>query len=303
MIQNRVSELQHNVQQLLGRCMLRFQQYERLMKAILANHEISGSIDAIDTAHARQAAKFSGKSLGQLTNALFQTYIVHSEAEPNHLPANKVPIDRPSITIRSSIEMPVDHWHETKTAIEELVALRNDLVHHLIERFDVWTEDGCVKAENHLEYCYKRINVHCDELSDWAQRMNDARAISASFAQSEVFYDVIVNGIAPDGTFDWPDTGIVRALREASDKLSISGWTELAAARTWLAEHHADQTPQKYGCRTWPQVLHESKCFRLAYKANENCQKIAWFQPRNELNRTGRTSQRQITHTPASTSD
>jgi hypothetical protein len=34
--------LQREVQRLLGRCLLRLQQYERLMKAIVAHHDISG---------------------------------------------------------------------------------------------------------------------------------------------------------------------------------------------------------------------------------------------------------------------
>lgn len=202
MTQDRVPELQRNVQRLLGRCMLRLQQYERLMKALLASHEISGSTDTLAAQHERQVEKFSGNSLGQLTKVLFQTYIVSNYAEPNLLAAQKLPLDRTSMTLRHSIEMSDERWRETKAAIEELVAMRNDLVHHLIERFDVWTENGCVEAEKHLTHSYERINKHCEELSAWAQSMNDARAISASFAQSDAFYDAIVNGIAPDGTFD-----------------------------------------------------------------------------------------------------
>lgn len=37
---NALQPLQRDVQRLLGRCLLRLQQYERLMKAIVAHHEI-----------------------------------------------------------------------------------------------------------------------------------------------------------------------------------------------------------------------------------------------------------------------
>jgi hypothetical protein len=50
---NALQPLQQDVQRLLGRCLLRLQQYERLMKAIVAHHEISGpahSLEAIRTA-------------------------------------------------------------------------------------------------------------------------------------------------------------------------------------------------------------------------------------------------------------
>lgn len=36
-------------------------------------------------------------------------------------------------------------------------------------------------------------------------------APAAEFVQSDVFHDLVVNGIAPDGTVDWPAAGIVRA--------------------------------------------------------------------------------------------
>jgi hypothetical protein len=50
--------------------------------------------------------------------------------------------------------------------------------------------------------------------------------------------------IAPDGSFDWPATGMVRALREAMESLGSKGWTRLEDARTWLAAHHSEQTPR-----------------------------------------------------------
>ena len=41
-------ELQREVQRLLDRCMLRLQQYEQLMKAILARHELAGSVKPLE---------------------------------------------------------------------------------------------------------------------------------------------------------------------------------------------------------------------------------------------------------------
>ena len=39
---------QRDVQRLLGRCLLRLQQYERLMKAIVAHHDLSGIAHALE---------------------------------------------------------------------------------------------------------------------------------------------------------------------------------------------------------------------------------------------------------------
>ena len=42
-IDEALQTLQREVLRLLGRCLLRLQQYEQLMKAIVAHHEISAS--------------------------------------------------------------------------------------------------------------------------------------------------------------------------------------------------------------------------------------------------------------------
>ena len=39
---------QRDVQRLLGRCMLRIQQYERLLKAMLAHHEVDGPVETLE---------------------------------------------------------------------------------------------------------------------------------------------------------------------------------------------------------------------------------------------------------------
>jgi len=46
--------LQREVQRLLGRCLIRIQQYERLIKAIVAHHDISGPAHALDVGAGRK---------------------------------------------------------------------------------------------------------------------------------------------------------------------------------------------------------------------------------------------------------
>ena len=99
----------------------------------------------------------------------------------------------------------------------------------------------------------------------------------ASFVQSDTYQNLVVHGIAPDGTVDWPYAGIVRALREAADALAVDGWVLLDDAVSWIVERHTEQVPEKYGCRSWPQVLHESRLFRLEYRDDATGRKHAWF--------------------------
>lgn len=272
--------LQKEVQRLIGRCMLRLQQYERLMKTILAHHELAGPVETLVAQRSAHIEKFSDKTLGTLVKALFETYAVGAGCERELLPEDKVPNDRISVAIGCQVTMEPDQLTRTRAAVEELVAMRNEIVHHFIERFDLWSNDGCVAAVRHLETCYERIDLRHGELAAWARGMDEARSIFASFVQSEIFHDMVVDGIAPDGRFEWSGSGIVTVLREAARSMSEDGWTRLDRALAWITSSHPEQTPAKYGCRTWRQVLSESRLFDVAYRVADDGRKAAWFRER-----------------------
>ena len=272
--------LQRDVQRLLGRCMLRTQQYERLMKAMLAHHELAGPVETLAGQRSTRIKKLSDKSLGTLVKALFETYVVPDGFERDLLPEGKVSTDRPSMAFSFRMSMALDKWAQTKEAVEDLVAMRNDLVHHLIDRFDLWSEEGCVAAAQHLNNSYERIDQNYLELVEWATSMEKAREAAESFANSPAFYERTVNGIAPDGSFDWSNSGMVRALRQAVEVNDTEGWARLDEVRTWLGDHDSEQTPEKYGCRSWPQVVSESRLFDLQYRTSFDGCKEAWIRER-----------------------
>lgn len=274
-------ELQQNVQLLLGRCLLRIQQYEVLLKAILANHELVGPVDTLSAQQAARADKLARKSMGFLVEALFETYVVPNGFERELLNGDKAPTDRISVAMAFRMEMVAEDRERTKAAIEELVELRNQLIHHLIERFELWTDTGCIDAARHLEESYSRIDQHFLQLTEWAKSLEGARAMAAQVAQSPAFQDMVLNGVTPDGSFDWLDAGIVRVLREAAKEVATGGWSRLELARAWIADTHPEQVPERYGCRTWKQVLHESGQFELQYRV-ETGRRVAWYRELGE---------------------
>lgn len=99
--------------------------------------------------------------------------------------------------------------------------------------------------------------------------MEQARQLAASFMQSPAYHDLVVNGIAPDGIVDWAAAGCVRALREAVAALALDGWASVDAAADWFSARYPDQSPEKYGYRTWHQVIHESRRFDLYYREGD----------------------------------
>lgn len=270
---------QHEVQRLLGRCLLRLQQYERLLKAMIAVQKLSGTPETLPHALDARQAEVSDKTLGTLVGRLMGDYIMKeggdlSDDTPNH------PGDSIHFAFRMQLNLPAESYEALKADLRELVTLRNTLVHHFIELHDLWTVDGCLRAQDALTRSYAEIDRHFEQLGTFAVHMDEARKAHAEVMQSPQFLDMVVNGIGPDGQIHWPVAGIVGALRKAFRELSIDGWVNLDAAARWVSEHQPEQTPQKYGCSRWRQVIHESGQFELR-RFTHNGQFGAWFRERS----------------------
>jgi arginine repressor len=76
MVEQTGPESQREVQRLLGRCLLRLQQYERLLKALIARREISGAVHEIESRLAERAAEVEKLTLGSLMKSLFGEVVV-----------------------------------------------------------------------------------------------------------------------------------------------------------------------------------------------------------------------------------
>jgi hypothetical protein len=264
-VDNGLEVLQHEVQRKLGRCMLRLQQYERLLKAMVAGMALEGPLEQLQATRAGQVASASGKSLGTLVRMFTGGHLTlapsECEKEPGDTSSGAQSADVAWASMRFSISMSPERYAQTTAGLAELVALRNDLVHHLIERFDISDENGCRAATMHLESCYEKIDGHCQLLKTWATGVAESQALASSYWQSKAFEDAFVHGINPDGSVCWPGSSIVECLREAETACQVDGWTSLDAAIVYISRAAPDQVPSRYGCKTWRQVLKKYEQF------------------------------------------
>ena len=257
--------LQREIQGLLGRCLLRLQQYERLIKAIVAHHEIAGPPHALEAIRVARVNETARKTLGTLVGDLLGSYVVTNEVGTSLKIAANSPEETDSFSFRTHLGLSDADFARTENELKELVLLRNNLVHHFIDQHNLWSLDGCRDAHAALVAAYSRIGQHFEELRGWAEHMEQCRRLAAAFVQSDEFRDLVINGIAPDGTVDWLAAGIVRALREAAVELAVDGWVSIAEAGRWISERFPEQVPAKYGCSSWRQVVHESQAFEIRY--------------------------------------
>ncbi|MBY4721312.1 OST-HTH/LOTUS domain-containing protein [Ralstonia mannitolilytica] len=250
------------------------------MKALVAHHEIAGPAHALESIRAERIADTAGKTLGTLVGQLLGSYVVTGDADTLDEIAARAPSDTISFGMRMQLSMSADDYAWTESDLKELVLLRNSLVHHFIDQHDLWSLEGCQGAHDALVAAYSRIDQHFEQLRGWAEHMDQVRRLTAEFVQSDAFHDLVVNGIAPDGTVDWSAAGIVRELQDAAGALAVDGWTPVALAGRWIADRHPEQLPAKYGCSSWRQVVHEPRLFELRYREVDG-QRAAWYRAKD----------------------
>ncbi|MHC8362664.1 OST-HTH/LOTUS domain-containing protein [Pseudomonas sp. LS2P72] len=271
-----VPAIQHIVQRKLGRCLLRLQQYERQLKAIVAHGELSGPADRLPIIREQKVACVQNKTMGTLMGMLTENFLTPPLPNEEESQTEADVGEQIWLRYRYQLEMPAEHYEAMKADLKELVDLRNKLVHHFIERFDLWSESGCQAADGFLEESYDIINRHCLNLRSWAKTIDVARTEMASFIQSQAFEDVF-DGIRVDGSVNWPGSGICSCLREAETKLAEGGWTRLEAAIRWMGSAYPEQTPKRYGCSRWRHALHESRQFEIRKSKADNERTAVWY--------------------------
>lgn len=248
----------------LGRCMLRLQQYECLTKAILADSKLSGSVDTLQARRQARIDEFKTLTLGQLVKQMQVSYLLPSAGDGAQVTAEPpLGLTQVWMSFRSSMQLDPATLATTVQAMQELVELRNGLVHHLLEQFNIWTFDGCAAAAAHLDQSYDRIDRHMLELVAWATAMDEASRYHAGFMQSNAFMDFLLSKDDPAILPLNGESPIVVHLKQAEQALAISGWAWLNDAIAYIAKSTKDEVPSRYQCKNWRQILQRSGVFEL----------------------------------------
>ncbi len=222
---NFLLDLQRTVQRKLGRCLLRLQQFEILLKSLVAHHDIAGPPARLQAIRDAQVASVQKQTLGTLVGMLTDSYLTPSQAEDAACEDESGDGGRLWVRFRSQIEVDPERYESMKTALKELVDLRNELVHHFLQRFNIWEVDGCTAADAHLDASFETIDGHFLTLRGWAQSMQEAWANMSSFISTPAYRDLLVDGIWPDGSVNCPTSKVVACLWEAECRFATNGWT------------------------------------------------------------------------------
>ena len=267
---------QRQVQRWLGRCMLSLQQSERLLKALLHHSDVTAihsgrggeGAAAFEVNRAFEKKQLASMTLGSLVTAFFDG--VSSDGE---IPAGKrkqpdLPDDRFSIRTRFQWSMPPRNLEALQSSMREMVLLRNEWVHHLVDRFDLTSLDGCVQALGNLQAGYDKAERFRIELQGVAKAWAEASESMAAFYASPQGSALLLGGKVP-----LEATPLLNALRDAVQGSAtvgdVAGAVLFSEVLEKLHSLHPNEKPENYGYASWPQVIHESGVFGMVRRDPE----------------------------------
>ena len=272
------------MQRRVGRHLFRLQQYERVFKALWVDQEGAGTPSAwMQTRNAR-LIEIRTKTRGQTRDKLMGSFFRaegHEADDSESTPAATAPSGSIHLAFRQHVAMPHEAYAQFLEDTKSLVSLRNELVHHLLEKHDLSIPDGREACIAYLQECLEVVGLRRAELLSICEANIKAREELAAWTKTKEFENLLVHGILPDGSFSWEGTGIVGWLRVAANALSRpDGWTPLDRAIEHITAGNRDQEPKVYGCVSWQQVLTESRLFEFRYERSESRRKEGLYRPR-----------------------
>jgi hypothetical protein len=256
--------------------MLSLQQSERLLKALLHDAHVttihSGregeGAAAFEVSRAFEKKQLASMTLGGLVSAFFNGIATNSEMPAGKRNEQDLPDDRISIRTCRQLSMSPESLEAFQSSMREMVLLRNEWVHHLVDRFDLTSLDGCAQALECLQAGFEKAERFRLELQGvakvWIQASESIAAFFASPQGTAFFFG---------GKVPLAATPLLNALRDAVRGSAACGGVEGAVLFSDVVEKlhslHPNEKPENYGYASWQQVIHESGVYGMVRRDPE----------------------------------
>ncbi len=165
----------------VGRNVILFQQLEQLLKFVVANGNLSGFASELNELKKQKAEKVSKQTMGTLVGQYVENSNPASDSSSNEPEV----LDEPYLSFSFNIECDSDYYESKKEALAQLVSERNDLIHHLLPRFDMKSVKSCETLGKELDVQSESIRLEIKSLQAMANALNDGRKEIADFLQSK----------------------------------------------------------------------------------------------------------------------
>ena len=165
----------------IGRNIILFQQLEQLLKYFCVNGNISGFASQLQELAEQRNTSIQKQTMGQLVGQ----YINSVNPELEELPAEPEEIEEVYFTFKFRIDCDSVYFEKKKEALAKVVSERNQLVHHLLPKFDLSDPESCKTIGIQLDDQSKRLRDEIKDLTANAKALSEGKKELSKFIASQ----------------------------------------------------------------------------------------------------------------------
>ena len=241
----------------IGRNLVLFQQLEHALKYLIANGNVSGFVSDLGAIQKKRAEKIHKQTLGQLIGRYLEnTHSVPDDCKPPE--ANQRDM---YVAFSFRLETDTTDYKLREETLKSLTADRNDLIHHLLPKFDLGSISGCQALNEFLNDQRERLIPELESAQNLATQLRDGRRRMAAFLTSPEacaqFMLLMSN--------DKPLLNMFADL--ANENAQQDGWSSFNKAVSHVQKHAKEELSElaeKYGAKTLKKAMLKSNIFEFS---------------------------------------
>jgi hypothetical protein len=165
----------------IGRNVVLFQELEGILKFLAAAQHPSMPLGNARASREERSESIRAKTLGQVARQVVEELFADSDAESS-VPAG---IAEPWLAFSFRIAGDAADIEESRKTLKALIDERNDLVHHLLPRWNLHDADSCLALSTELDEQRSRIVVEIGRYRAYADTLREAAKELQAFIDSD----------------------------------------------------------------------------------------------------------------------
>ena len=240
----------------IGRNVLLYQRVEGLLKYLVANHRADGTTADLAQRQQEWADKIRRQTMGELVEHVTGN-ILSDAGKPPKEPEN---LTQPwiGVTIRLGGIGGDDLYESHRADMAQMVAARNDLIHHFLPRWQPHSIEGLTAAASYLDEQHEKVLPMVNQFESFAKVLQAGRQEMAAFLASK-------EGQREFELMWLQQSPLIASLREIALKIARpDGWAFLAHAGSLVRNVEPEAIANlkvRYGHSTLKQLLIASGLF------------------------------------------
>lgn len=239
----------------IGRNLLLFQHIEHLLKQLMANARLEGTVKSMQASSEERRAKIHKQTLGQLAGQFVDDVL--ADAGERDAPEN---VEEAWFSFEFTIQTDSAFVEQHAAEMKAVVDARNDLIHHFLPRWSPASQDSTRAALEYLDQQRAQALPMRDRLQGFVNSLQAAAKVHAEFMSS------------PEATreieLQWlRHSRLVLLLGEIAQRSHrADGWTVLAFAGHIVRQREPEELDhmlERYGHRTLKTLIQATGLFDI----------------------------------------